>query len=119
MNFKDFERKAKIENMKRSIHDGLEKAATVVSEAGKFAWDHRLELSAMALGAAGIARTANKIANDSADRKRQDRMTYDGRAHEWYESRRKLTSTDKLKIDELYRSGMNKGEALRMMGLLK
>lgn len=118
-NFKDFEKQVKWENFKRDASDKLRNVSEKAKQIGMAAWDHRVELSALALGAAGIARTANKIANDSHERKYRDRMIYDQSTRNWYELRHKLSNRDILAVDDLMRSGMKKSEALRKLGLLK
>lgn len=118
-NFKDFEKQVQWENLKRDVFNKLKGAADTAKKIGVAAWNHRVELSAVVLGAAGIARTANKIANDSHERRYRDRMVYDQSTRNWYETRRKLTNRDILAVDDLMRAGMKKSEALRKLGLLK
>lgn len=110
--FKDFERKAKIEELKRKVVDGAYKV-------GRTIWDNKVAIGSAIVILTSAARTANKVANDAHDRKVRDRSTYDNRTGTWYETKHKLSNSEKLKIQDLMRTGLTKGEALRELNLLK
>ena len=110
--FEDFKRNIGFEKKKRKVKEGL-------CTAGKFLWDHRMEIAGGVVIATGAAKTVNKVANDAHERRLRDRSTYDNRTSTWYETKRKLTNKDNLEIQDLMKSGMTKGEALRELGLLK
>ena len=110
--FEDFKRKVDFEEKKRKAKEGL-------CTFGKVLWENKGTIAGAIIIGTGAAKTLNKVANDAHERKLRDRSTYDNRTSTWYETKKPLTNRQKLEVQDLMKSGMTKGEALRELGLLK
>ena len=101
------------------IHDVVEDTKHAV---GNFCHNHSDSIKAIAPiaipGALAIGRSMLVSKRRKAERKEADCRHYDRRTNETYYSKRKLTEREKDRmIDLCEKYGVNKGEALRMMGL--
>lgn len=89
---------------------------------GTFLKDHEEEIKTVAPVAVPLGgmlvRSVLKQRKTQKELNMKKLWHYDPRDGEYYVSRRPLKSWEKLKLRELYESGMSKGEALRKMKLL-
>lgn len=68
----------------------------------------------------GVIKYAVNKHDDRREAKERELQHWDPSAGEWFDSRRPLSSKEKVRMTELQsQNGWNKGEALKHMGLLK
>ena len=112
--------KEKLDNM---VQKGKEAVKGGINSACRAYYDHEADIRnwapiIAAVGAVAVKKGLKTHKKNEEIREREC-SHYDPRNHQWYDSRRPLTSKEKLKLDQMYESGISKGEALRRMKLLK
>lgn len=114
--FKDIDWELKKRKFWEKVQDGCNRAK-------KAYYDHESDIRAAAplvVPILGVAvRQGIKGHREDKERRARDCSHYDRRTDEYWESRRPLTNSEKLKLETMYREGLSKGEALRRMRLLK
>lgn len=70
-------------------------------------------------GVKAISRTANHAIDAKREQTHRDRHIYDRSTGQYYETRRKLTSNERLELERRLANGEKKGQILRSMGLLR
>lgn len=120
MTLNDFNKQAKKEERRRRFKEAKDKAFSTVGNIGRECYQHRFEIAGAIFAGMTIARSTNKLINDSRDRKRADRMIYDRKTDTWWETKHMLSNNEKNRmLDLMHQTGCTKGEALRKMGVLK
>jgi len=87
-------------------------------------WDrNKVEILAAAPlvygGIKAVCRTANRAIEAKELKDHRDRHIYDRSTGQYYETRRKLTSNERLELERRLADGEKKGAILRSMGLLR
>lgn len=109
VNFEDIKKQVKRQEL-------IDKAKQI----GQVAWDHRYEIAGGLVSLVMTAKTANSMIQNARDRKEEDCRIYDRSAGHYWRTKRKLKNADYLELEEIRKAtGCSKGEALKIMGLLK
>lgn len=107
------------ESLKKAKDKASEAARTGLNTVGQICLTHGDEIKAgLTLGIPLVVFGVRQH-NRNEEKRARECSHYDRRDDEWYESRRKLKSSEKLKLREMYEAGISKGEALKRMHLLK
>ncbi len=70
-------------------------------------------------GLKAVCRTANRAIDAKEARDHRDRHIYDRSTGQYYETKRKLTSRERLELERRLADGEKKGAILRSMNLLR
>ena len=70
-------------------------------------------------GVKAVTRTAAHAIDAKREQNHRDRHIYDRSTGQYYETRRKLTSNERLELERRLANGEKKGAILRSMGLLR
>jgi len=70
-------------------------------------------------GVKAVTKTANHAIDAKRERDHRDRHIYDRSTGQYYETRRKLTTNERLELERRLANGEKKGAILRSMGLLR
>ena len=70
-------------------------------------------------GVKAVARTANHAIDAKREQVHRDRHIYDHSSGQYFETKRKLTSAERLELERRLAAGERKGQILRSMGLLR
>ncbi len=70
-------------------------------------------------GVKAVSRTAGRAIEAKSLKDHRDRHIYDHSTGQYYETRRKLTSNERLELERRLADGEKKGAILRSMGLLR
>ena len=110
--FEKIKREAKRAEFKEKVKDT---ASAVYNWAG----DHKAEIAGVALFLLAGTKQVNKIVDNHRDDVIRKRRIYDPKEGHYWNLRRELRTDEYLELERLEKRGYSKGEALKMMGLLK
>ena len=120
MTLDDFNKQAKKEERRRKFKEATDNFRQKAGNVANEIYRNRYAIAGTIFAGVTVARSVNKLVNDGRDRKRADRMIYDRKTDDWWETKRKLTNNERIQMLEIMKSrGCGKGEALRIMGLLR
>lgn len=105
------------EKTKEKVSD---KAKEVKNDAAKFYYDNETFIKAVAIPTAVVAtRQIVKTHKKHTDKHTFECDHYDPRLGIHFTSRRPLSNSEKISLQRLYERGYSKGEALKILGLLR
>ena len=109
LDFEKFKDDLKKEVKKRKIDKAL-----------KTVWDYRYEIAGAIAFGLMTANTAGKMIDKANEKSEEGKKIYDPKEGHYWRTKRKLTNKEYLEMSEIKKQyGCNKGEALKIMGLLK
>lgn len=113
----------KVEATKRKVNNAVNKVKEVASDTWDWAKNNPTEAIVVVSAIAGGVYKAGRLITKNREMRHEqyiaDCRFYDPRMGEYVFSDKKLSNSEKLRFDSLYKQGYTKREALNIMGRIK